>query len=131
MAFEVLLCIVIGLSETEGVLGLSVQPNLFIVGTKLSNTPELAILNYWGTSKLDNLRKDLVDELLCAARMLILSSWKVSRVPSIREWYLKIWDLFLQDKISTMLLNADNRPKVAANNGEMVTLVECSLNVED
>lgn len=32
-------------------------------------------------------------------------------MPSIGEWHLKIWDLFLQDKISMMLLIADNVPR--------------------
>lgn len=79
-----------------------------IIGQNLTNVPELVVLNLWGGKKLDGLKKVLVEQLLCAACMLITMMWKTPRIPTSRDWYLKVWDLYLQDKISMSLLRAEN-----------------------
>lgn len=85
-----------------------------IFGQTIVNGPELAILNLWGKTKLDGSRKALVELLMCAARMLITSYWKSQRIPSSRDWYLKVWDLYLQDKVLVTLLKSENVPMKAA-----------------
>lgn len=42
--------------------------------------------------------------------MLITTMWKSSRIPTPRDWYSKVWNLYLQDKISLSLLRAENVP---------------------
>lgn len=78
-----------------------------IVGKQIENTPELAVLNLWGPCKMAGITKGLIDQLLCAARILIPTYWKTQRIPTINEWYLKVWDLFLQDKVSMSILKAE------------------------
>lgn len=92
-----------------------------IVGARIQNSPELAVLGFWGTSKIDKIQKDLIDQMLCAARMLITSQWKAPKIPTLREWYLRTWDLFLQDKITMSLLTADNGQMEVSADGHIVT----------
>lgn len=70
----------------------------------------MIILNIWPSSTLDKIRKELVEILLCAAQTLIASFWKTTKVPTLKDWYLKVWDFFLQDKVSIAILRADNYP---------------------
>lgn len=62
--------------------------------------PGLVILNVWRSLKTGPLRWELVELLFCAAHHVIAMFWKTPKVPTLKDWYFKIWDYFLQDKIS-------------------------------
>lgn len=81
-----------------------------ITEVQVPNTPILLLLNIWETDKPSPIALDLIVLLLAAAKSLITLHWKTTRIPSIKEWFIKLWDLFLQDKISVAILCADNLP---------------------
>lgn len=64
----------------------------------------------WQSLKTDPLRQELVELLFCAARNVIEMFWKPPKVPALKDWYIKAWDYFLQDKILVSLLRFDNLP---------------------
>lgn len=79
-----------------------------ITETRLPLKPELILLNMWGTLKIDVPHKELVELLLCAAHSLIATVWKSPRILTLSDWFMKVWDFFLQDKISMSILWSDN-----------------------
>lgn len=81
-----------------------------ITEIKVPNSPATLFLNIWEADKPSPLTLDLIVLLLSAATSLIMLHWKTTRIPSIKEWFGRIWDLFLQDKVSVVLLRADNLP---------------------
>lgn len=81
-----------------------------IVEIQLPRDPVITILNLWQSFALDPLRRELVELLLHAARSLIAQHWKSVKIPMLSEWFLKVWDFFLQDKVSISILRADNYP---------------------
>lgn len=80
------------------------------VDIRLPDDPAVLILNVLTDPKMDRMQRELVELLLCAARSLIAQSWKSTKIPTVSDWFLKVWDFFLQDKVSTSLLCADNYP---------------------
>lgn len=85
------------------------QINL-IAEITLPHDPAGIILNIWRSLNLDPLKKELIGLMLCTARSLIVQYWKNCKIPSLSDWYLELWDLFLQGKISVSVLQADNYP---------------------
>lgn len=81
-----------------------------ITNIDIPKSPEILLLNIWRNNKPDHIMLDLIVLLLSAATSLITLHWKTTRVPSIRDWFIKLWDLFIQDKISVAILRADNLP---------------------
>lgn len=72
--------------------------------------PAVVLLNIWQDFNPDPLKKELVELMLCAACSLIAQRWKTTKVPTLSECFLKVWDFFLQDKVSIAILRADNYP---------------------
>lgn len=81
-----------------------------ITDVRVLNTPTVLLLNIWETNKPSPITLDLIVLLLAAAKNLIMLHWKTTRISSIKDWFIKLWDLFLQDKISVAILQADNLP---------------------
>lgn len=81
----------------------------------------------WHGSNINPLLKYLRDLLLCVARSLLTANWKNGETPQIWEWYLKIWDFFLFDKISVSLLLADNSPVPKNFQEKWLPLLEVAL----
>lgn len=86
------------------------QQVIIISELTIPSVPELAILNLWRSLKTDPLCKELVELLLCVARHLIATLGNSPRIPTLKAWYLKVWDYFLQDKISVSILKSESLP---------------------
>lgn len=84
---------------------------VLITGHPLTLWLNLFLLSYWSIP-LDTLTMELIDLGLAAARNIIALHWKSNKAPSISDWFLKLWDFFLQDKISVSILHSENQPVI-------------------
>lgn len=80
-----------------------------IIGRPITLQPDLVLLNYWAASTAA-LTMEFLDLCFAAAHHVIALHWKSSAALLTEDWYTKLWDFFLQDKISTSILYLENRP---------------------
>lgn len=97
------------MSKASFVLESGSSPYIVAV-VNLPRDPVVTLLNIWPCLKPNPFKRELIELMLCAARSLIAQHWKSLKIPDLRDWWLKVWDFFLQDKVSTDLLRADNYP---------------------
>lgn len=96
-----------------------------ITGRPIALRPDLVLLNYWATPT-DTLTIELLDLCFSATQHIIALHWKSNTALLIGDWYTKLWDYFLQDKISVSILHSENRP-VPKNFQKWLPLFICSL----
>lgn len=51
--------------------------------------------------------RQMICIFMTAAPFLIASQWKSTSIPTIPEWYTKIWDHFILDKISATISHSN------------------------
>lgn len=102
--------LLLGLPEAAKILDMCIETNRDYIQICIPRDPGLIVLNMWNSLSIDPLTWELIELLLCAARNLIAALWKTPQIPSVSDWYLKIWDYFLQDKILVSILHSNNLP---------------------
>lgn len=85
------------------------QQIALITGHTMLLQPSLALLNLWETPAPDPLLRELIELCLTATRTVIAFHWKSTKPLTINDWYLRLWNLSLQDKISIAILRAENQ----------------------
>lgn len=67
-------------------------------------SPELILLDCWDGVAITGYSRELISLLLLGAKCIWAWYWKVLRVPSVKDWICKVWDILIADKISEFLL---------------------------
>lgn len=73
-------------------------------------TPEVILLDLWPDSRIPVSSRNLISLLLLAAKCVVARKWKQTRSPTIKDWYTKIWDLMIADKLSEGILIREQKP---------------------
>lgn len=66
--------------------------------------PKLVLLDIWLDFSIPVSTRNLISLLLLAARCVLARKWKSSHIPSVKEWYAKIWDFVIANKLSDGIL---------------------------
>lgn len=61
-------------------------------------TPEVILLDLWPNSNIPISSRNLISLLLLAVKCVVAQKWKQPR-STIKDWYIKIWDLMIADKM--------------------------------
>lgn len=77
-----------------------------ITGNCIPQKTELIVINVWQTLEIPKIRQELIISLT-VTKWLIATKWKNVNLPSIDEWYLKIWEMFLMDKVADYIFQFD------------------------
>lgn len=67
-------------------------------------TPELILLDCWDGVPITGFSRELISLLLLAAECIWARYWKESKIPTVKEWIGKVWDILIADKLSKSLL---------------------------
>lgn len=84
-----------------------------ITGVTIPSDPKLVLLDLWNSPLRTHSERDIISVLLLAAKCLLASCWNKPRIPTIRQWYCKIWDLAAADKISDTIYCSDHSPCIS------------------
>lgn len=77
-----------------------------IMSLQFPFTPELILLDYWYGVHITGYSRELISLLLLAAKCVWAKVWKQSKVPSVKVWMMKVWDIMIANKVSESLLAA-------------------------
>lgn len=75
-----------------------------ITSTIIPFEPEVILLDYWGESDTPVSTRELIALLIFAAKCELATVWELPKIPSIKEWYMNVWDLMVADKLSECIL---------------------------
>lgn len=70
--------------------------------------PRILLLDLWPDSSIPISTRNLISLLFLAAKCVVARKWKNPRPPTIKDWYIKIWDLLIADKLSEGILSSEN-----------------------
>lgn len=83
----------------------------------LPHDRKLILLDVWPPHICSHSDKPLIAVLLVAAKCLIANRWKLSTVPSLQQWYSKVWDVATADKLVDSILCSET-PNLNENSAE-------------
>lgn len=83
-----------------------------IIGTRPPSTPQFALFSIWDNRDISSKTRDFTALLLSAATTSEARLWKSTAVPTFQDRFSKIWDLYVQDKISASILQAEGLPVI-------------------
>lgn len=70
--------------------------------------PEISLLNCREDKEIPNILKDFISIMLIASKLVTAHHWKAKEFPSIKPWFIKLWEYLIMDKISDRLLTVEN-----------------------
>lgn len=71
-------------------------------------------MDLWPDSHIPVSSINLISLLLLAAKCVGTRKWKQMGPPTIKDWYIKIWDLLIADKLSEgILLREQKEQKIS------------------
>lgn len=62
------------------------------------------LLDYWYGVQITGYSRELISLLLLAAKCTWAKVWKQPKIPSVKDWMMKVWDLMTADKVPKSLL---------------------------
>ena len=74
-----------------------------ICGKDIELNPEIAFLSKFKNVEYDKMIKELITNLLTAARLIIARQWKSKSEFQMDEWYNEIWNIAINDKLTCNL----------------------------
>lgn len=77
-----------------------------ITSLRLPLSPVLILLDYWNGVQITGYSRELISLLLLAAKCVWAKLWKQPKVPTVKDWMIKVWDVMIADKLSESLLAA-------------------------
>lgn len=79
-----------------------------VVALPVPCTSDVILLDLWKGSEITGHTRDLLSLLFLAAKCVWAKHWKAQRIPSVKEWIIKVWDLAIEDKLSECILRSEN-----------------------
>lgn len=62
-------------------------------------TPKVLLLDYWHNLSIPTSSKEMIALLFLAAKCVWAKLWKSTKVPSVKEWFVKVWDIVTANKL--------------------------------
>ena len=75
-----------------------------ICGKDIELNPEIALLSIFENVEYDKMIKELITNLLTAARLIIARQWKSKSEFQVDEWYNEIWNIAINDQLTCNLM---------------------------
>lgn len=79
-----------------------------IVSLDIPISPEVILLDVWTKTQITGHTRDFLSLCFLVAKCIWAKYWKSNKIPTVRDWFVKLWDLAILDKLSEGILHSEN-----------------------